>query len=123
MRRGIELPLATAALEPTHAEPARALTLFHLTEHWLDARPALAIEAAAPLGPQLALHPLARRHPLRHAPARRWRLAPRGALLAILLGRDEQLASRGLAGGAGLRPVARVRHRRAKHGILAQHRL
>src|SRR5512134_3117587 len=117
MRRGIELPLATAALEPTHAEPARALTLFHLTEHWLDARPALAIEAAAPLGPQLALHPLARRHPLRHAPARRWRLASRGTLLAIVLGwrsfwvaMNSSHSSVSLA-ALGLRPVARVRHR------------
>src|ERR687893_384061 len=117
MRRGIELPPATAALEPTHAEPARALTILHLTEHRLDARPALAIKAAAPLGPQLALHPRARRHLLRHAPARRRGTARGGALLAVFPRGDEQLAFLGLAGGVGLRPAPGVRDGRAEHGV------
>src|SRR5215213_7591924 len=68
---GVELPLAAAALRPTHAEPASPLTIPHLAEDGLDAPPALAVEATAPLGPQLAIHALARRHALRHAPTRR----------------------------------------------------
>src|SRR5215208_2601034 len=97
MDRGIELPLATAAVRPTHAEPACTLTILHLPENRLDALPALAIEAAAPPGPQLALHARPRRHPLRHAPARR-RLAQGRALLVVLLRGDEQLALFGLGG-------------------------
>src|SRR5829696_1585454 len=96
MDRGIGLPLATAAVRPAHAEPACTLTILHLPENRLDALPALAIEAAAPPGPQLALHARPRRHPLRHAPARRRRLAQGRALLVVLLRGDEQLALFGL---------------------------
>src|SRR5215210_8457714 len=49
MDRGVELPLATAAVRPTHAEPVCTLTVLHLPENRLDALPALAIEAAARL--------------------------------------------------------------------------
>src|SRR5215207_7085841 len=98
MDRGIELPLATAAVRPTHAEPACTLAILHLPENRLDALPALAIEAAAPPGPQLALQARPRRHPLRQAPARRRRLAQGRALLVVLLRGDEQLALFGLSG-------------------------
>src|SRR5438445_716769 len=57
------------------------------------------LEALISLGAQLALHALAGRQPLRHAPARRRHVAQLGALLAVLAGGDEQLAFHGLAGG------------------------
>ncbi len=53
---------------------------------------------------------------------RRRRIAQSGALCMVLLGRDEQLAPLRLGRRIGVRPVARVGHRRAKLGILAHHR-
>src|SRR3954471_7103761 len=100
--RGVELPLAAAALRPPHAEPAGPLAVPHLTEDGLDGAPPLAVKAAAPLRPQLAVHALPRRQAFRHAPARRWGITQGGALLAVLARRDEQLAFLGLAGGVGL---------------------
>ena len=58
MDGGVELPLAAAALEATHAEAVGALPVFHLPEHGFDRGPALAVEGAAALGAQLAIHAL-----------------------------------------------------------------
>ena len=94
---GVELPLAAATLEAAHAEAVGALPLLRLPEHGFDRGPALAVEGAAALGAQFAVHALTGRHGPRHPPTRGWRLAQRGPLLAVLLGGDEQLAFLGLA--------------------------
>src|SRR3954465_8614920 len=119
---GVELPLAAAALDPAHAEPASALTILHLGEHRLDAGAAPAIAGAAARGAWLALHALAPRHVLGLSSTRRRRVTQRGALLVILLGGDEQLAVFGLRRRVGFRPIAGVSHHRPKLGILADHR-
>ena len=54
----VEQPLAAAAAESAHAEPAGALAVLHLAEHRLDRGPALAVAGAPALGAQLALHAL-----------------------------------------------------------------
>jgi hypothetical protein len=99
---GLQVPLAAAGDETAHAEAAGILALLHLAEHRLHRGTALTVDGTAALGAQLALHALAGRQPLRHAPARRRRVAQLGALLAVLAGGDEQLALRGLAGGVVL---------------------
>ena len=75
---GVELPLAAATLEATHAEAVGALPLLRLPEHGFDRVPALALEGAAALGAQFAVHALTGRHGPRHPPTRGWRLAQRG---------------------------------------------
>src|ERR671919_329994 len=101
---GLQVPLAAAGDETAHAEAASILALLHLAEHRLHRGAALAVDGAAALGAQFALHALAGRQPLRHAPARRRRVAQLGALLAILAGGDEKLAPPRLACGGVLLP-------------------
>lgn len=59
---GLELPLAAAELKPAHAEATGILAILHLSEHRLDAGSPLTVEPTAALGPQLAIHTLARGH-------------------------------------------------------------
>src|SRR4051812_42133266 len=122
MYGGVEQPLAAAAFDPAHAEPASALAILYLAEHRLDRDASSAIAGAPALGAQLALHALARRHALGLSSTWRRRVTQRGALLVILLGGDEQLACFGLRRRVGFRPIAGVGHRRPKLGILADYR-
>src|SRR5690349_10449105 len=118
MHGGVQVPLAAAAFEPAHAELAGALAILHLPEHRLDQAAAAAVALPPTLGAQLAVHPLARRHVLGHAPPRRRRVAQGGALLVVLPRGDDQFAVRGLAGHVRLGPVAGIRHRRSEHDLV-----
>jgi hypothetical protein len=90
------MPLAAAGEETAHAEAADILALLHLTEHRLHGGTALTVDGTVTHG---AVHALAGRQALWHAPAWRRRVAQYGALLAVLAGGDEQITLLGLAGG------------------------
>ena len=47
MDGGVELPLAAATLEATHAEAVGALPLLRLPEHGFDRVPALALDRSS----------------------------------------------------------------------------